>query len=113
MTRCAPDCGACCDPVLLSFPLESMDGPSAPFARKHWTVIEDHPCLPEGIAVAVRCDGFNPTTRACTAYENRPPICSGFPWYGKAPDPQRALNLTCAFIADVRPVLPLVMVNGV
>lgn len=90
-----------------------MEGPSAPFARKHWTVIEDHPFLPPGSVVAVRCDAFDTATRACTAYADRPPICSGFPWYGRDPDPRRPLDHTCAFVADVRPVLPIVAVNGV
>ena len=111
MARCAPDCGACCDPVLLSFPLESMDGPSAPFAREHWTEIPDHP-KPPGIASVVRCDAFDSATRKCTAYAVRPPICSGFPWYGDPPDRARQLSPACTFQADVRTVLPLTVVSG-
>jgi hypothetical protein len=87
-----------------------MDGPSAPFAREHWTVIEGHPLAP-GQVCAVRCDAFDPATRQCTAYGDRPPICSGFPWYGAPPDPGRDIDPWCAYMDDVRPLLPIVAVN--
>ncbi len=29
------------------------------------------------------CDRFDPQTRLCTAHEDRPPICRGFPYYGR------------------------------
>lgn len=113
MTECAPGCGACCDPVKLRFSVEAMTGPSAPFAREHWTLIEARECA-EGTEYRVRCDVFDPATRRCTAHADRPPICSGYPWYGAEPDPERGrtLDLVCSFQADVRTVLPIVQVNG-
>jgi hypothetical protein len=60
----------------------------------------------------VRCAKFDQHARTCTAYDDRPPICSGYPWYDDAPDPGRySLDPVCAFHADVRTVLPLTVVN--
>jgi len=56
-------------------------------ATKHWT-----------------CDAFDTETRLCTAHADRPPVCSGYPWYGRAPTPegaQQALSKRCSFWADV------------
>jgi Fe-S-cluster containining protein len=89
-----------------------MDGPSAPFAREHWHEIPDHPDLAPGLVCAVRCDAFDQDTRTCTAYEDRPPICSGFPWYGETPSREHPLHPVCSYTADVRPMLPLTVING-
>lgn len=116
MTECAPNCGACCDPVTLTFHVDDMDGPSAPFARQHWTVTGkyDHPAR-LGPVYTVHCDAFDPHTRRCTAYEDRPPICSGFPYYGTPLTRERTsldyLPSVCAFQAEVRTVLPLTVVG--
>lgn len=32
-----------------------------------------------------RCPMFDPESRLCTAEDDKPPICSGYPWYGKDP----------------------------
>jgi Fe-S-cluster containining protein len=63
------------------------------------------------------CLDFDPVARACTAYDRRPPICHGYPWYGRAPAPV-TLPLRCSFWADVpaahRPPewVPIALVTG-
>lgn len=114
MTACPANCGACCDPVILAFPLEGLqahDTPSGRFAAKHWRLRDTQP--DDEYQHHITCDQFDPDTRACLAYENRPPICSGFPWYGREPAAEaRNLPNVCAFHDDVpgRRVLPLVEV---
>jgi hypothetical protein len=116
MTECVPGCGRCCDPVVTWFdPNGEMNGPSAPFVREHWRVRET------GVNAQNRqwwfsdCDRFDPTTRRCLAHDERPPICSGYPWYGgrnsvrQEPHP---LDPGCAFNEDVPGLLlPLFVVN--
>jgi Fe-S-cluster containining protein len=97
--------------VILRFHVADMDGPSAPFAQAHWHEIPDYPGLGPEQVCAVRCDAFDLDTRECTAYADRPPICSGYPWYGKAPDRERLLDPWCAYQADVRILLPLTVVG--
>lgn len=46
------------------------------FIIDHW-----HP-LGDGDAL---CDAFDPKTRTCLAYDERPAICQDFPWYDKDP----------------------------
>lgn len=110
MTECPPDCGACCNPVLLSFHPDDMVSASAEFCQQHWHVIDEHPAHPHA-QYAVRCDVFDPHTHTCTAYDDRPPICRYYPWYGQEPDPDRFLDPICAYQADVRTVLPIVAVT--
>jgi Fe-S-cluster containining protein len=47
-----------------------------------------------------QCDIFDPVTRRCTDYSNRPEVCRGYPWYGSAPDANKALPLMCSYRAD-------------
>jgi Fe-S-cluster containining protein len=47
------------------------------------------------------CDAFDPKTRTCLAYDDRPPICSNYPWYGQNPDAHSIASLRCSFCADV------------
>lgn len=59
-----------------------------------------------------RCRNLDPETRRCMAYDDRPPECSGYPWYDGTPDQydeelKRATPLParCSFNADLgRPV---------
>lgn len=117
-TSCAPGCGACCDPVIMAVPPADMRGPSGPFAREHWHITDTmyHSDSPGEVAYLLRCDQFNPETRRCESYAVRPPICANYPSYGRPLTPEHpkadAIPLVCAFQADVRTVLPLVMING-
>lgn len=120
MTECSK-CGLCCDRILLGFdpqdraaqrlagPLEPWEKHQYEFLRDHWTVLShDESCV-------VRCDRFDPATRECLAYDDRPDICSGYPWYGHDPlsrmnkDVRQVLPPQCSYTADVFPLLPLIV----
>lgn len=49
------------------------------------------------------CDAFDPVRRTCTAHSSRPPVCSGYPFYGKPPEPADADALwhSCAYQHDI------------
>ena len=70
----------------------------ADFITEHWHEIDGHPGN-------YRCDRFDPETLLCTAHDERPPVCRGFPWYGDGPSVERAANLdpACSFLLDVKP----------
>jgi Fe-S-cluster containining protein len=116
MTECSC-CGDCCDPVW--FPLGPADirqgsvtATSAPhaanlsFATRHWSATG---ARDEDGRHAYRCDAFDVVSRRCTAHDERPPICRGYPWYESGPDAHSPrLPERCAFRADVGlPVLEL------
>lgn len=108
MTECSR-CGDCCDPVW--YPLGAADirqsastaagGPSAAdlaFAAAHWRPTGERRDDLHGYA----CDHFDAVSRLCTAHDERPPICRGYPWYDGPP--RRGLPLLparCSFRADL------------
>lgn len=47
------------------------------------------------------CDAFDREARTCTAYGDRPPMCSGYPWYDDAPDPTKSVPEVCGYLPDV------------
>jgi Fe-S-cluster containining protein len=135
------ECGDCCDPVGMSGRVrgviqrwqawENAGGnrdeaencdPSVWFAIDRWAPILG-PMGERSIAEDPefrnhRCDMFDTTTRLCTAYEGRPPVCSGFPWYGEAQTPEHiaVLPSRCSYALDVlvasrrrdsKPLIPL------
>jgi Fe-S-cluster containining protein len=111
-TGCAM-CGACCNPVRLPRPKHLQfqgDDESLTFSMKHWREL---PMNGEPY-VRYRCDMYDSETRECKAHEDRPPVCSGFPWYGKKVRTSMATHapvdegpggakLHCSFMADVPP----------
>lgn len=127
MTECPPRCGACCDPVVLSFDPATWPAKAAAegahwttianaaFAAKHWTLREHGINPPDETPVTWRmtCTKFDTTSRRCTAYEDRPPICADYPWYHAEPRPEAALDNVCTYHADVpgRRVLPLTVLT--
>lgn len=80
---------------------------NANFMMRYWMKhIEWVRISPRGSVVGFSCPFFDTDTRLCTAYEKRPPICSGFPWYGKDPAEQAANPMTrpserCSYWEDV------------
>lgn len=111
-------CGDCCDPVGLSASTvrrfdEIMDvltdayGPGAdlpgddwPFIVEHWHEIARH----NTGQADYRCDRFDPELRACTAYDDRPPVCRDFPWYSDViKDGHTLRDKRCSFLLDVPP----------
>jgi len=124
-TGCAR-CGDCCNPVVLSFDVfteigqyarvaEDL-GPNYRFIPQHWHPISAYTDENGEVWLRLRCDVFDPDTLTCTAYEDRPPVCSDFPWYGQEPDSVRALHDRCSYWFDIpaadrparaRPLIPL------
>jgi Fe-S-cluster containining protein len=80
-------------------PVQAATLANADFLTSHWTPI------PEDAGKAMprfQCSAFDPATRLCTAHDSRPPICSGYPWYGSDERPTRRLwSHRCSFWADV------------
>jgi len=80
---------------------------NAAFIGKHWhrvTRAEAARLLP-GMGAAgayyYTCDAWDATTRRCTAREERPPICSDFPWYGGTVGTLHSAFTRCTFWRDV------------
>jgi Fe-S-cluster containining protein len=120
VTDCAR-CGQCCDPVKVPYGAwaeavatargrqpEQLDLADAHTAR-YWAdavFLAGH-CRPAGGRngfILLTCAHYDPGHRSCTAYDARPPVCRGFPWYD---DPQtRAADiaeLCCSYLLDVPP----------
>lgn len=114
MTDCAR-CGGCCDPVTMRLTKkqirERTADPSGPFILANWRRISRaeanrrSPTLGTVPGDGYRfyeCAKFDPDTRLCTAHEDRPPVCQGFPWYGKEPNGAYLRGLPrCSFWADI------------
>lgn len=129
MTQCN-GCGRCCDPVVLPFTQDdarrAARGEMLPENRR-W-VIEDLTPIPrrQGINATAdymtaggktvygikgepvvlfshffTCKWFDTETRTCEAYDRRPPICSGYPWYDDEPDDSKTIPKECSYNADV------------
>lgn len=71
---------------------------NADFLTEHWHPVEDKPD-------AHSCDAFDSVHRRCTVYEARPPVCSGYPWYGEEPTPSRITRTgsRCSYLLDLSP----------
>jgi Fe-S-cluster containining protein len=99
-------CGDCCDPVwypegpadLRQRAARARPGSELAFLAEHW-----HPTGARREDLhGYTCDRFDPRTRLCTAHDERPPICRGYPWYDAAPGRRLVvLPARCAFRADV------------
>ena len=121
MTECAK-CGVCCIDIsikqgpehikaVLDHPGFDMNDPRSKdyiFIDKYWTY--DGPDSRNGHQY--QCTKFNHATRLCEAHDERPLVCSRFPYYDKEPQPSDAewLPPQCSYTADVRKMLPLFVV---
>lgn len=123
-------CGNCCDPVILESAIFAASGQRARsqdsphdndrFITQHWHPVGAY--VDEGRTwLKLRCDMFDPVHRTCTAYDDRPPVCSRFPWYGHEPSGKVILDPQCSFLADLppserppgaRPLIPLRVVGA-
>ena len=64
--------------------------------------LTDHAALAKQGYHFFRCDFFNTSTRKCDAHNLRPPLCRGFPWYGKKADGVNILGYPmCSYWEDV------------
>ncbi len=76
-------CGNCCEAITvgLSKPMmRHIKHTDVPFLLKHWHRISGA----KGSTI-FSCDQFNTETRECMAHDERPGVCSGYPWYGAEP----------------------------
>ncbi len=113
-------CGACCRVLTLDQSPEEIQGIAAitrvlgipsdhVFAAEHWRpltraeAMERNPYytsrLPAG-AHLYTCDRLGADGR-CLAYEDRPLVCRGYPWYGEAPRSMALADLDCGYHIDV------------
>lgn len=129
MTDCN-GCGACCNPVISVIPPQQLtDGRAdeivgaveADWMRAHLTPIVPRrdglkmvSAWSRGVSDFVfdgqlmlvlswfyRCDLYDPGTRRCTDWENRPDMCRGYPWFDDPPDTTKVLPPTCSYRADI------------
>jgi Fe-S-cluster containining protein len=132
MTAGCAACGHCCDPVFIDFDVWTQVMEKA--RRYDATEVElgdnwdDHLFIaghmrPVGASngqVMLKCRFYDRDHQACGAYEKRPPLCRGYPWYGDDPvSSGRAANhmyRQCSYLADLppserpegsRPLIPL------
>lgn len=130
MTDCSR-CGDCCDPVIVTFDpqvlaperlaanpdMEDWARHQYEFFRDHWRSTSTFEDTDGATVHRVECDQFDRNTRSCGAHDNRPQVCSGFPWYGRDPHSDDAqpcassLSPRCSYNADVRTMLPIVEVR--
>lgn len=101
MTECN-GCGGCCD-TIYARSTEELRAREAPpladieFMEEHW-----HPIGTMLTTIVYRCDVYDPETRRCTDYENRPPVCRGYPGFGKELTPDQLWHYPqCEFWADI------------
>ena len=113
-------CGACCRVLTLEQSPEEVQQMAAltsvlgipsdyPFAARHW-----HPLTREEAARRnpfytrslpadahlYRCDQLGDDGR-CMAYEERPLVCRGYPWYGQAPKQMELPDPNCSYFIDI------------
>ncbi len=129
MTIGCARCGDCCDPVVLDPAVwdriqtgDSADRASVDFAREHWTVVGEIEDGDGDRMLQIKCDQFDPGTRLCGAHDERPPVCGGFPWYGRSPSIEgKVMSWRCSYWADVptdqrppgtRPLLPVTVAQS-
>ena len=124
MTECN-GCGGCCDPVFMPYSQEQalaykdQIGPESmrwiqedltPMSRRQAKLRE--PKLVRRLSKLRRqadaepmhfysCRHFDPDTRRCLIYENRPPVCRRYPWLLGKSVPGTPLPAACSFNADI------------
>jgi Fe-S-cluster containining protein len=112
-------CGACCRVLTLEQSPEELQATAAVtkvlgipsdaiFAAEHWHLLTREEaarrnpfyvhCLPAD-AHLYRCDQLGQDGR-CTAYDERPLVCRGYPWYGEAPRLMELPDPDCGYGID-------------
>jgi Fe-S-cluster containining protein len=110
MTACS-SCGGCCSPVSLAWTQDDVRR-MMPFQiddrTRRWVLEELHPLTRrEARPTYYRCDNYDPGTRQCTAYDDRPGVCRDHPTYGQPVNPGASLPPGCSYRADIgQPVDP-------
>ena len=122
-TSLCNSCAACCSPVSLGFSQSEVATHPERFAEDNWNWILDHltpitrrealarqPWLKDariwqldidGVLTISSyyydCDNFDPRTRMCLDWENRPGICRDFPWPEGRVDTRVVLPPRCGY----------------
>lgn len=125
MTECGL-CGDCCEDILYhshaalrtAFKRTGSMAPSAPFVLEHWHAVNKDAFIKSSVPVGKRrrarrelrgksiynCDRFDPVSRLCTAHDERPPVCAGFPFYDGGPIRDRiGGRYRCSYWWDIPP----------
>lgn len=129
-------CGDCCNPVKIEFGTwvravgygrRYGAGNIADDDRGYWAdaVFLASRCRPVGVRddqVLLECANWDGEHSRCRDYENRPPVCRNFPWYGREPgDENTMIESRCSYLLDVppdqrsegsRPLIPLTVVRS-
>lgn len=108
-------CGECCRRIWIACAPEVVlehaaaaerDGDresSAPFILKYWTPTGETSGPPDDEWHRYTCAKFDEATSSCTAHDERPQVCRGYPFYGR--DPYETIGprgfLQCSFWADM------------
>ena len=124
-------CGACCDPVFIDYDVWAgavadarrygADGqevqPRGQWANRIFIAASMRPVGARNGQVMLECRFYDREHAMCRAYDDRPPLCSGYPWYGDEPSSHaHELGLSCSYLLDVppaerpedaRPLIPL------
>lgn len=119
MTECNK-CGDCCEVIPFYVTKEELaqsryrdwqNQYNVAFILEHWQETPDQTLRHSEIfgkdanppKYLYTCDMFDIEARLCTAHDDRPAVCSDYPWYNKNPsnmgDPYLSKN--CSFWADV------------
>lgn len=85
-------------------PITRRDGMARASYLSAGVTVMGQPGSPESVVLAwsafYTCRHYDPETRRCGNYANRPRMCREYPWYGDGPDPAKALPGPCAYRAD-------------
>ena len=119
MTLCSR-CGDCCENIHVGYGTEEVldrlaaywealrdKSDDGRFILTHWNIIRVDVAADGREDPVFACDKFDPVERLCTAHEERPQVCRGFPWYdhGVADPgedlPWRHVSKRCSYLADV------------
>lgn len=86
-------------------PMRRRDGMQRASYLSAGVTVMGRPGSPESTVLAwsffYTCRLYDAETARCTAYEDRPPMCSQYPWYGDPPDTAKALPTECVYREDL------------
>lgn len=106
-------CGDCCRVICVNLTKRRMrEGTveDAMFVLKHWHRISRAEARLRNPGVLphppdhyyYECDAFDAEQNLCTAQDDKPMVCKGFPWYGRDPNDSALKGLSrCSFWTDV------------
>lgn len=119
-------CGKCCEAIHIPHSMEKVKriasigySADAKFIAENWIPISREEAFTINPYLAAKakeehagqllneghyytCTKLDKETKLCTVHEERPPICSGYPWYGKMPNIHEVLyDENCSYKVDI------------